>query len=76
MIIIKMIGEATEEKDTRKFFLCQEDGEHEIDREAAAMFVLVGIQDKTLKTYTKNNAQYWAILSKKYIIEEKSQCVT
>lgn len=66
MILIKMTGESTEEKDTRKFFLCQEDGEHEIDREAAATFVLVGIQDKTLKTYTKNNAYYWAILPKRY----------
>lgn len=66
MIIIKMTGEATEEKDTRRFFLCQEDGDHEIDREAAAAFVLVGIQDKTLKTYTKNNAYYWAIMSKRY----------
>ena len=35
MVIIKMTGEATEEKDTRKFFMCQEDGEHEIDRETA-----------------------------------------
>lgn len=66
MIIIKMTGEATEEKDTRKFFLCQEDGDHEIDREVALAFVLVGIQDKTLKTYAKNNAYYWAILSKRY----------
>ena len=74
MIIIKMTGEATEEKDTRKCFLCQEDGEHEIDREAAAMFVWVGIQDKTLKTYTKNNAQYWVILSKKYDIKGESHC--
>lgn len=66
MIIIKMTGEATEDKDTRKFFLCQEDGEHEIDREAVAPFVLVGIQDKTLRTYTKNNAHYWVILSRRY----------
>ena len=74
MVIIKMTGEATEEKDTRKFFMCQEDGEHEIDRETAGMFVWVGIQDKTIKTYTRNNAQYWVILSKRYHIKGESQC--
>lgn len=61
MLAIKMTGAYTEEFDSRKFFFVNNDGEDEISRIAAGMFIYSWKDDPRLVHYEKDNAEYWEL---------------